>query len=171
MKGKRLFGSTLSSFILPPSSFDLLRPSPRLGDDERGEAAEARRVGRFERAPELGQAFAAHEADGRAAEAAARHARAEHALDAPRRLREHVQLGAANFVVVPQRLVRETHQPSDLFQISAAEGVGRGERARVLCDDVAAAPAYDFGKLRGVSLELFDAHVAKLLDGGEEAPK
>src|SRR3712207_4753186 len=87
-----------SSFILPPSSFDFFRPAARLGDDERWESAEARLVGRFERGAELRKALAPDEADGRAAEAAARHARAEHAFDAPGRLGEHVQLGRADFV-------------------------------------------------------------------------
>src|ERR1051325_5427607 len=94
------------SFILPPSSFNLLRPAARVGDVEGRRAAEARAVRAFERGSEPGEPLPPHEAHGRAAEAAARHARAQHALDAPGGLSQEVQLGAAHLVVVAQGLVR-----------------------------------------------------------------
>src|SRR5919112_2702435 len=163
---------TCEPLLIHHSSFriqNFFRPAPRVGDVERGGTAEARRVGAFERGAEIREALAAHETHRGAAEAPARHARAEHSSDAPRRLREHVQLRTAHLVVVAQGLVREAHQAADLFQVSAPQRVGGGERARVLRDDVAAAPPHDLGKLRGVALELPDAHVPQLLRAGDEA--
>src|SRR5437763_16740303 len=89
-------------FILPPSSFILnfLRSAPRLRDVDDGRVAEAARELICNRAAELRERGAADEVDGRAAEAAARHARPGDSPDARGDLDQRVKLRAAHLVVV-----------------------------------------------------------------------
>src|SRR2546423_11076792 len=100
-------------FILHPPAFILtsLSSAARVRDVDCRRMAEAPRVLRRDGAFVLFETVAADEADGRAAETPAGHARAEHARKPPRGLGQEVELGAAHLVVVAQRLVRAAHQP------------------------------------------------------------
>src|SRR5215203_3297108 len=137
----RYFSSLITRHFLGP-------PAGLRDVDGRGEAV-ALLVLLGERALELRQPAAPDEADGRAAKTPARHARAEHARDSPRGLGQEVELRTAHLKIVAQRLVRAPHQATHLFEVAAAQGVGGGERARVLAHDVAAAAAHRLGQTRG----------------------
>src|SRR5919199_5512190 len=98
MNGKRL-----PFFIPHPSSLNFSGPAPGLRDVDGGGVAETLREAGRDGAPELTERVAADEADGRAAEAAAGHARPGHPFDAGGDLDQRVEFRAADLVVVAQR--------------------------------------------------------------------
>ena len=100
------------------------RPAPGAGGSRGG-----RTPGRHR----LGQRGAAHSAgaqrDGRAAEAAPRHPRAERP-GRHGRLDDQVELGAGHLVVVPQRRVGREEEPADLVPVVPARARRRDARTR-----------------------------------------
>ena len=111
-----------------------------LGDEARRLlAAGAARVLLLDRLEQRGHRRLAHERDRAAAEAAARHPRAEDAGDAHRDLDQGVELRARDLVLVAERGVRPQHERAHLGVVARLERVDRLQRARVLGDAVARA--------------------------------
>ena len=98
--------------------------------------------------------FDPHQVDRAAAETAAGHARAEHAVDATGEFDQDVDLAAADLVVVAHADVRSVHQPADFADLTGLERRRGALDAIVLGDDVAAAAQNQLRQQRAVSGEV-----------------
>ena len=104
--------------------------------------------------------------DGAAAEASASKARAEAAGLFAGQRDQDVDLLAGRFEVVAQADVGLAHQLAEVGQVGDAEGIGGGQYARVLGDDVAAALEHAGGHLAAPLVEVGHRGVAQRHDLG-----
>src|ERR1700730_6078542 len=116
--------------------------------------------------PERIDGAALDQVHGAPTKAATRDARTEHTRAPPREIHEQVDLFAAHLVVVPQRCVRYVHELAEAAKVAFAERRFRLEDARILGDDVAAAPIHHLVELGAAGLELIERGVAQGPDPG-----
>ena len=75
-----------------------------------------------------------HERDDAAAEAAARHPRAVHAVERTRDRHHQIELVAADFVVVAQALMRLVHETAERCEVAGGQRLDRSLHAEVFTD-------------------------------------
>src|SRR6266853_4834229 len=145
--GTLLSSSKLMETILSPSGLvfgdgDLLRAVDRWGNENLWSQAGIGEICRGHFAPEITHGCALYQIDGAAAKPSAGHARANQAWLCSGNFHHQIEFLAADFVVVPEAVMRIAHQLPEGLAIFAAKCLDRALHTCVFCNNMAAACKY-----------------------------